>query len=70
MSTSFNRGDRVWITGNHPWSGELGSLVRFEAYGPEQFGWQGWLVKIRGVVLCYADAEQIKPIGKRERKPK
>lgn len=59
-------GDRVFITGpNHPWCGYAGVLEVFEAYGPAEFGWTGWRVKLDGSNgSAYANADELMGPGR------
>ena len=60
MAKKFKDGDQVIITGDHPWSDHRGTLVHYGPYGPERFGWKGWLVRINSGNECYVQPEQIR----------
>lgn len=49
--------DSVIITGKHPWTGERGTLVAYERYGP---GWMGWRVALENGAECYVDITNLR----------
>lgn len=55
-------GDRVVVLTPHPWAGEYGVLVAFEAYGPlpPVLRWDGWRVELDNGVECYAAPEKLR----------
>lgn len=55
LKNQFKSGARVFVIGDHPWSGHAGTLIAFEPYGPAVFGWSGWRVKLDcNCGECYA----------------
>jgi hypothetical protein len=56
----FQPGDRVGIKAPHPWYGKAGEVIQWEYYGPVEFGWQGWRIKLDGYDgEIYAKPEQM-----------
>ena len=58
----LDEGERVVIVGEHPWKGEVGSLVAYEPYGPSMMGWMGWRVALDNGTECYADRSKLRPL--------
>lgn len=53
----MTKGDRVMITGRHPWAGHAGTLIACEKYG---LGWLGWRIVLDGNCgECYAKEEEM-----------
>lgn len=51
---TFKPGDRVLVIGSHPWTGEVGELLRYERYGPASLAMEGWRVSLNRGIECYA----------------
>jgi hypothetical protein len=58
MANHPNRSKRNRIRlDDHPWAGNIGSLIAYEKYG---LGWFGWRVKLDSGQECYANKPYLK----------
>lgn len=52
-------GDRIFLKGDHPWSGSAGTLVSEGPYGARSAGLYGWLIQLDRGSRCYAQPQDI-----------